>query len=48
MRIRLKSVRRKEEQLRKIAQLMNTYKVPGFPTYEYQPVLGASSWDSDY
>jgi hypothetical protein len=42
MPIRLKVLRRQEERIRKVAELMNMWKVPGYPTYEYQPI-GASS-----
>ena len=41
--IRLKVLRQKEERIKKVAELMNMWKVPGYPTYqEYQPI-GASS-----
>lgn len=53
MTIRLKVVRRQEEQARKIGELMNMYsiKVPSYPNYNYQPIMGGStlpSWTSPY
>ena len=44
MPIRLKLQRRKEqeEQTKKLRDLMEMFKVPSFPSYQYQPI-GASS-----
>ncbi|MGB5090755.1 MAG: hypothetical protein WBN72_07410 [Nitrososphaeraceae archaeon] len=42
MPIRLKILKEQEERLRKIGELMNRWKVPTYPTYNYQPVGGSS------
>lgn len=42
MPIRLKVVRRKEEQINKVKDLMQMFKVPSYPSYQYQPI-GAST-----
>lgn len=41
--IRLKKMKEYEERIRKVAELMNMWKVPGYPTYQYQPIGGSSS-----
>ena len=42
MPIRLKIIRQKHEQIRKIGELMDMFKVnPSY--YQYQPMIGASS-----
>lgn len=44
MTIRLKVVRRQEEQARKIGELMQMFKVPNTNSNSYyQPIIGASS-----
>lgn len=43
MPIRLKLVRKKEEQLKKVAELMSMWKVPSYSNYEGCQPIGASS-----
>jgi hypothetical protein len=48
MPIRLKVLKQKEDRIKKVAELMNMYKVPSvsvsysYPTYEYRPIGGSS------
>ena len=43
--LRLKIKRQEEQRISKVRDLMEMFKVPSFPTYQYQPT-GASSSSS--
>lgn len=43
MTIRLKVKRLEEQRINKVKDLMEMFRVPSFPTYQYQPMIGASS-----
>ena len=40
--IRLKVLRKQEERINKIKDMMDMFKVPTMPKYEYQPVGGSA------
>ena len=47
--LRLKVKRQEEQRISKVKDLIQMLKVPGFPTYEYQPIGGSSlpsNWTS--
>ena len=42
IRLKLQRIKQEEEQTKKVRDLMEMFKVPNFPSYQYQPI-GASS-----